>query len=62
MLFAARIYFYECLCVFVYCKNSNIICMILTKIRGMVEGLRIIQVNKKTHNFPVFRFSVSSDT
>jgi len=28
-----------------YCKNSNTIRMILTKSRGPVEGLRIIQVN-----------------
>ena len=43
-----------------YRKNLNTIRMILTKIRGPVEGLHIIQVNKKTHKFPVFKISVSS--
>ena len=30
-----------------YRENSNTICMILTKSRSLVEGLRIIQVNLK---------------
>jgi len=37
--------FVELVCYLKYRKNSNTVCMILTKSRGPVEGLRIIQVN-----------------